>query len=61
MQESSNGGGPRRVLSIQATLDDLNKALGACIKEAANSSSLDKINKGIGKEISKAAGDRFRN
>ncbi|KAG2500356.1 hypothetical protein HYH03_001930 [Edaphochlamys debaryana] len=57
---SSNGGGPKKINPVQATMEDINKALAACIKEAASSSSLEKINKGIGKEISKAAFDRFK-
>ncbi|GLC73016.1 hypothetical protein PLESTF_001322500 [Pleodorina starrii] len=56
---ASNGGGPRRVLNVQTSVDDINKALAACIKQAGMSSSLDKINKGIAKEISKAAVSRF--
>ncbi|PNH04344.1 hypothetical protein TSOC_009491 [Tetrabaena socialis] len=57
---STNGGGPHRVLAVQATMEDINKALGECIKQAADMSSLEKINRGIGKEITKAATNRFQ-
>ncbi|EFJ49295.1 hypothetical protein VOLCADRAFT_120785 [Volvox carteri f. nagariensis] len=42
---SSNGSGTRRVLNVQTTLEDINKALAACIKQAGDASSFDKINK----------------
>ncbi|KAG2450778.1 hypothetical protein HYH02_004615 [Chlamydomonas schloesseri] len=57
---NGNGGGPRPVLNVKATIDDINVQLGAFMKQVASSSSLEKINKGIGKEISKAALDRFK-
>lgn len=56
---NGNGAGPHRVTKMTPSLDDITRAMAACIKEAADTSSVDKINFGIGKEISKAAQNRF--
>ncbi|GFR48546.1 hypothetical protein Agub_g10445 [Astrephomene gubernaculifera] len=57
---SSNGGGPDRLMTVHTSLEEINRAIAACIKQAAKMSSIEKINKGIGKEISKAAQKRAR-